>query len=148
MVIHIYGSLVKNGGYKCLYIGLRLQAPLNTIMTVRLLCSVCEKQPRAVAYHKYDRTYYRSRCNGCIRKQKKLKPQRPRWEESGYKKKPACDRCGFRAKQAALQLMVYHVDGNLNNSELRNLKTVCLNCAAVLTRQEPLWRRGDLEPDH
>ena len=52
-----------------------------------------------------------------------------------------------RAKQSALQLMVYHADGDLNNCELRNLKTVCLNCAAVLTRQEPLWKRGDLEPD-
>jgi len=43
--------------------------------------------------------------------------------------------------------MVYHVNGDLNNSELRNLKTVCLNCAALITRQDLPWRRGDLEPD-
>ena len=52
-----------------------------------------------------------------------MKPQKPRWETAGYKKKPTCDRCGFRAKQSALQLMVYHADGDLNNCELRNLKT-------------------------
>lgn len=65
---------------------------------------------------------------------------------SGYRKKTACDRCGFVAKHAS-QLMVYHVNGDLTDSELRNLKTICLNCAALITRQDLPWRRGDLEPD-
>jgi hypothetical protein len=42
---------------------------------------------------------------------------------------------------------VYHMDGNLNNSELRNLKSVCLNCGIEVTRSDLPWRRGDLEED-
>jgi hypothetical protein len=69
-----------------------------------------------------------------------------RWQLSGYKKKTICDRCGFRAKTNA-QLVVMHVDGNLNNSQLRNLKTVCMNCVAELKRVDLPWQIGDLEPD-
>jgi hypothetical protein len=43
---------------------------------------------------------------------------------------------------------VYHVNGNLNDCELRNLKTICLNCSALIMRQDLPWQRGDLEPDH
>jgi hypothetical protein len=57
-----------------------------------------------------------------------------------------CDRCGFRAKSTA-QILVYHIDGNLNNSELRNLKSTCLNCSIEVTRSDLPWRRGDLEED-
>lgn len=147
MVSYIYCDHLKQGRLGTYTIGSCLQIPLNRFMSIRPLCKACEKQPRAVAYYRYDRVYYRSRCNSCIRKDRRMKPQKPRWEIAGYKKKPTCDRCGFRAKLPALQLMVYHTDGDLNNCELRNLKTVCLNCAAALTRQEPLWKRGDLEPD-
>jgi hypothetical protein len=44
-------------------------------------------------------------------------------------------------------LLVFHVDGNLNNSEQRNLKTVCLNCVELLKKSDVTWRPGDLEPD-
>jgi hypothetical protein len=44
-------------------------------------------------------------------------------------------------------LLVFHVDGNLNNSEQRNLKTVCLNCVELLEKTDAIWQRGDLEPD-
>lgn len=70
----------------------------------------------------------------------------PRWQLDGYKKKPACDRCGFKAKHNS-QLLVFHVDGNLNNSNQRNLRTICLNCATDLQRRDVTWRAGDLEPD-
>jgi hypothetical protein len=43
--------------------------------------------------------------------------------------------------------MVYHVDGDLNNCEARNLKTVCLNCIAEVVRLELPWRAGDIMPD-
>jgi hypothetical protein len=42
---------------------------------------------------------------------------------------------------------VYHVDGNLNNSSLRNLKTVCQNCVEEVKRADLTWRPGDLTPD-
>jgi hypothetical protein len=114
---------------------------------MRPLCSVCNSNFRAVAYHKYDRVYYRSRCDSCIRKGKKLKKVQPRWVRAGYQKKKQCDRCRFIARHTS-QLLVYHVDGNLNNNELRNLKTICLNCSVEITKMDLPWKRGDLEPDH
>lgn len=71
----------------------------------------------------------------------------PKWQSAGYAKKAQCDRCGFKARLAAHQLMVYHVDGDLNNCDYRNLKTICLNCAAEVTRLDRPWGRGDLVPD-
>jgi len=110
------------------------------------MCKVCNVRPRAIAYHKYDRVYYHSRCTACLRKNKKLKPPVPRWQSSGYKKKPTCDRCGFRARLTS-QLLVYHVDGDLDNAALKNLRTVCRNCVEEISRTEVIWRPGDLEPD-
>jgi hypothetical protein len=43
--------------------------------------------------------------------------------------------------------LVYHVDGNLHNTELKNLKTVCLNCTIELQKVDLPWKPGDLEPD-
>lgn len=116
-------------------------------MCMRPVCTVCKSKPKAIAYHKYGRIYYRSRCDACIRKNRKLKAAVPRWQAAGYKKKATCDRCGFKARHHS-QLAVFHIDGDLNNSELRNLKTVCLNCIQEITRLDLPWRRGDLEPDH
>ena len=81
-----------------------------------------------------------------MRKKRKEKPQTPRWELSGYKKKAICDRCGFRARWAA-QLLVYHIDGNLNNSAVRNLKTICQNCVVDVKKADLPWKVGDLAPD-
>ena len=119
-------------------------ASLNTSM--RPLCTVCNSNPRAIAYYKYERVYYRSRCNICIRKNKKLKAVKPRWVTAGYKKKPTCDRCGFKARHQT-QLTVYHVNGDLNDCAALNLKTVCLNCVAEIVRLELPWRAGDISPD-
>ena len=69
-----------------------------------------------------------------------------RWQLSGYKKKLTCDLCGFRAKYSA-QLQVFHSDGNLNNSSLTNLKTICQNCAIEIKKTDQPWVPGDLEPD-
>lgn len=114
---------------------------------MRPLCKACGKNLAAVNGWHNDKIYYRSRCSVCIRKKKALPTQVPRWKAAGYKKKMQCDRCGFRARYAS-QLTVYHVDGNLNNVELRNLKTICLNCAVEITRSDLPWRPGDLEADH
>ena len=115
-------------------------------MEKRPLCTVCGTRHRAIAYHKYGRVYYRSKCDACIRRGRKQKPSKPRWQIAGYKKKVVCDRCGFRAKSAA-QILVYHSDGNLNNNNLNNLKSICLNCTVEVTRLDLPWRRGDLEED-
>jgi hypothetical protein len=115
-------------------------------MPTRPLCNVCNTRPRAVAYHKYGRVYYRSRCDACITRNRRLPRKTPRWQSSGYRKKIQCDRCGFLARHPA-QLLVYHVDGDCNNTDLRNLKTVCLNCVVEITKLDLPWRRGDLEED-
>jgi len=112
----------------------------------RPMCQACGVRARAVAYHKYGKVYYRSRCDTCIRRGKKLPRVEPRWKSAGYKLKSTCDRCGFRARHAS-QLAVYHLDGDLNNVDLRNLKTICLNCTVEVTRLDLPWRRGDLEED-
>ena len=110
------------------------------------MCTACNQRLVAVNYHRDGITHYRARCDHCIRRNKKIKPPEALWKKAGYKKKPACDKCGFKAKHS-IQLLVLHADGNLNNTELRNLKTVCLNCAADLRRTDSIWRPGDLEPD-
>lgn len=114
---------------------------------LRPMCHACNSRPRAVAYHKYDRVYYRRLCDACLRKGKKIKAPSPRWSQAGYKKKKKCDRCGFQSRYSA-QLMVYHINGDLNDVNLHNLKTVCLNCSVEIIRDGLPWRRGDLEPDY
>ena len=113
---------------------------------IRHKCSACNQRLCAVNYIRYGVTHYRSRCDWCIKKGKKLKVPEPRWKSVGYRKKPMCDLCGFRAKFSA-QLMVYHMDGNLHNNSLRNLKTVCQNCAVEIKKTDRTWQVGDLEPD-
>lgn len=144
--MNIYRPVPKHRWLRHLYIGL----PINICMKdqhSRPLCKHCNARPRAIAYYKYNRVYYRSLCDVCLRRGRKLKATIPRWKSAGYKKKTTCDRCGFRARHHS-QLTVYHVDGNLNNCNLGNLKTVCLNCAVEVTRLDLPWRRGDLEPDY
>jgi len=113
---------------------------------IRPICPACNQRSCAINYHQDGITHYRSRCTWCIAKNKKIKPAQPRWQTAGYKKKPACDRCGFRAKYASPTL-VYHQDGNLHNTSLRNLKTVCLNCVEEIKRLDRPWQPGDLEVD-
>jgi hypothetical protein len=113
---------------------------------MRPICKACNQRPCAVNYIREDITHYRSRCETCQRRGKGIKPREPRWKSAGYKKKPACDRCGFKARLAS-QLLVYHIDGDLNNATVRNLRTVCRNCVEEIARVEVTWRAGDLEPD-
>lgn len=114
---------------------------------MRPLCLSCNQRPRAIAYYRLGQVQYRRRCEYCIKRNKQLLTPVPRWQKSGYKKKSTCDRCGFKSKYSA-QLIVYHVDGNLNNNNLRNLKTVCLNCTVDIKRSDVPWKPGDLEPDY
>lgn len=113
---------------------------------MRPLCLSCNQRPKAIAYYRGKKVQYRKLCEYCIKRGKRIKPPVPRWQSAGYKKKSSCDRCGFKGKTAG-QLLVYHVDGNLNNTALRNLKTICLNCTAELKRADLPWVAGDLEPD-
>jgi len=116
-------------------------------MKFRPLCAACGKKPVAVNYRRGDTTYFRSRCDSCIRKKRGIKVPQPNWMTAGYKKKPHCEKCGFKARYKE-QLFVYHIDGHLNNTSPANLKTVCANCQIEVAREGLGWRQGDLVPDY
>ena len=113
---------------------------------MRPVCSTCNQRFVAVNYTRDDVVHYRTKCDYCIKKNKKIKTPKPRWQLDGYKKKPTCDRCGFKARYSS-QLMVYHLDGNLNHSDLRNLRTVCLNCVEEVKRLDIPWVPNQLQAD-
>lgn len=116
-------------------------------MILRPICPVCNKNPRAPAYYRNNKRYYRSRCSSCISKDKKSTVPEPKWKSKGYKKKATCDLCGFRSSYSS-QITVYHIDGNLNNCELFNLRSICLCCVEVVKRKNITWRPGEILPDH
>jgi hypothetical protein len=113
----------------------------------RPICESCNKNPRSINYVKEGVYHYRTQCDSCRRLIAKLPPRRPKWTRSGYKKKPACDLCGFKCVYQS-QIIVYHIDGNLENIELSNLRSICLNCIEVVKRTKVTWRRGDLRVDY
>jgi hypothetical protein len=112
----------------------------------RPMCPACNQRSCAINYHRDNITHYRARCEPCVKKQRKIKTPVPRWQSAGYKKKATCDKCGFKSKYAA-QLLVYHVDGNLHNTTVKNLKTICLNCTVEIKKSTVPWAAGDLAPD-
>jgi len=114
----------------------------------RPLCKACNQRPCAINYYSDNKKpHYRSRCESCNRRNKKIRVPVPRWREAGYEKKLHCDLCGFKARYQA-QILVYHVDGNLNNNNIRNLKSICQNCVVGLRFSDFPWQPGDLERDH
>lgn len=115
-------------------------------MDQRPICPVCNTRPVAINYKKAGTTHYRTQCDSCLRKGKKLTPKRPSWALSGYKKKPHCEKCGFVAKHKE-QLQVFYVDGKLNNNNWANLKTICVNCAVEVHKSKMPWKSGPILPD-
>ena len=113
---------------------------------IRPICIACGYGVCAINYKKANGIHYRSRCAACIRSGKKKKYPVPRWLISGYEKKKICDLCGFKSRYPS-QMLVYNMDGNLNNNNLLNLRSVCLNCSIHIQRQDPVWRPGDLKAD-
>ena len=110
---------------------------------MRDLCGICKKRLVAINYYKNDQAFYRSKCDHCARDRKEGIPL---WTKAGYKKKAACDKCGFSSKHQE-QFDVYHADGNPVNCRFSNLKTVCANCQRLLHKLKLPWRQGDLTPD-
>jgi len=111
---------------------------------MRPLCHTCGEKPCAINYYKDSRAYYRKECDTCARggRSKKM-----RWQQSGYKKKDQCEKCGYRSRHPE-QFNVFHLDGNLNNCRPTNLKTVCANCQRLLHKEGITWRQGDLLADY
>jgi hypothetical protein len=111
----------------------------------RPLCS-CRERPVGINCYIEERVYYRKLCDQCLRKGRRLKPQAPSWARSGYTKKEKCERCNFKFKLLG-QSRVFYVDGNLNNNDWTNLRTVCLNCQEEVAKSKLSWRPSPLVPD-
>ncbi len=114
---------------------------------IRPICVTCGKNHCAVNYIREGKTHYRSICDECGRKKNKLKPRTARWKNAGYKKKAACDLCGFKSLFTS-QITVFHIDGDLDNCKMTNLRSICLNCVEVVKKKDVTWKRGDLEVDY
>ena len=116
-------------------------------ISMRPTCPVCGQRACAVNYVREDVHHYRSRCENCIRKGRQLRARVPRWKQAGYTKKNRCDSCGFRAQYSA-QILVCHIDGDLDNTDQKNLRSICRNCEVKLSRDDLPWKAGDLEADN
>ena len=114
---------------------------------IRPICKKCNKNYCAINYKKLGITHYRSLCDDCGRKRKKLPPYKPNYEKGNYKKKPTCDLCGFKSIYST-QITVFHIDGDLENIKLANLRSICLNCIEVVKKKQVTWKRGDLEVNY
>jgi hypothetical protein len=113
----------------------------------RPICKKCNKNYCAINYKRDGVTHYRSICDGCGENKPRKKTKVHGWEKAGYKKKAVCDLCGFKSLYPT-QITVFHIDGKLENTELNNLRSICLNCIEVVKRKEITWRRGDLQVDY
>jgi hypothetical protein len=118
----------------------------NKYRMSRPMCTACNKIFAAINCYRGTKVYYRSRCDLCIRLNRKQKPAVPKWKHAGYLKKPICDRCGFKFK-LSLQSAVYHIDGDLNNVDFTNLRTICLNCIPEIVKLDLGWQPGSPEAD-
>jgi 5-methylcytosine-specific restriction endonuclease McrA len=86
-------------------------------------CAVCGVGVRVKkSYQKREnqKQHYR-----CYRKYlvTKISIERP-WD---FHRKDYCERCGFLPEHDC-QLTVDHIDGNKNNNEVSNYRTLCANC--------------------
>ena len=113
----------------------------------RPICKSCNKNHCAVNYKRNGVTHYRSICDDCRKKYPKGFRRIHTWERAGYKKKPHCDLCGFKSLYPS-QIVVFHIDGDLENVIFNNLRSICLNCIEVVKHKEVNWKRGDLTVDY
>lgn len=111
---------------------------------MRPVCK-CGVRPRAINYHKNNKTYYRKLCEVCMNNG--LYHGIPRWYRAGYRLKAQCDKCGYKSPHSEV-FRVFHIDGNLDNCRHNNLKTVCANCTQILGKEGITWRQGDLIADY
>ena len=112
---------------------------------MRPLCTKCSQRPAAVNYKKAGKTYYRKKCELCLR-YGGPSGYMPKWHVAGYRIKKQCDKCGHKSNDES-HFNVFHIDANLDNCKFSNLKTVCANCQRSLHLEGIRWKQGDLVPD-
>lgn len=112
---------------------------------MRPLCKNCGFRPSAINYYKNNKAFYRSKCEICT-KHNGIQQDESRWFKHGYKQKNFCEKCGFKSPYKE-QFNVYHIDGDLNNCRVTNLRTICANCQRILQKEGYKWKQGHLTPD-
>ena len=112
---------------------------------MRPLCKNCGFRPTAINYIKNNKTFYRSKCEVCL-KHNGIQKEESRWYKYGYRQKNFCEKCGFKSLNAE-QFNVFHIDGNLNNCRIPNLRTICANCQRIVQKEGYIWKQGHLTPD-
>lgn len=80
-------------------------------MEERGVCEVCAIRPRAINYKKAGKTYYRSKCNQCMK-------------YGGAVDQYTCVMCGFRARYEEQLVPAEKADDN-----------ICLNCEVVREKE-------------
>jgi len=145
---NIYFLLRKTVLYAALYQEPLISLYINilTMSDERPKCHFCHAEPCAVNYWRNGKVHYRRLCEPCTRKNRKVATPVPLWFKSGYRKKPICEKCGFKARLKE-QLVVMHLDGKKMNVDRTNLKTVCLNCQVEVKKSMLPWQPADVLPD-
>lgn len=104
-------------------------------------CEKCKKNttPASGDPRPNGTRYYLRLCRGCehLEKYGRRNHFKRQYHKRGREyiryKKDQCEDCGFKAIHAC-QLDVDHVDGNRQNNELANLRTLCANCHRLKTQ--------------
>lgn len=83
-------------------------------------------------------------CSECKRESRSVRLGRYREQKLAHKK-TACEHCGFVALHPC-QLDVDHIDGNRDNNNPSNYRTLCANCHRLKTyaSKDHVW--SDAEP--
>ena len=112
---------------------------------MRPLCTKCSQRPAAVNYKKAGKTYYRKKCELCLR-YGGPSGYMPKWHVAGYRINKKCDKCG-RTYFDQIDLILFDIVCYLDICKFSNLKTVCANCQRSLHLEGIRWKQGDLVPD-
>lgn len=98
--------------YKYLKVKVKKGQAMKNSQNQQGLCEICGINPKAVNYKKDGKTYYRSKCNSCLKNK----------IETAF----TCVMCGFNAKYKE-QLVPVSAD--------KANQSVCLNCDIVRNKE-------------
>ena len=101
----------------------------------RPICIQCNLNPcKNNGISKKGFIKYKKYCSSCERKVYNLRISKKNTRRLGYAlhKKDKCENCNFIPIHPC-QLDVDHIDGNKENNNLSNLRTLCANCHRLKT---------------